>query len=46
MNNPSITDIVHAFDRELRRELNDRLPLRVGVIAVNHFKLFLPMQKY
>lgn len=46
MNNPSITDIVRAFDRELRRELNDRLPRRVEVIAVNHFKLFLPMQKY
>lgn len=37
MNNPSITDLIRAFDRELRRELNDRLPRRVGVIAVNHF---------
>lgn len=37
MNNPSISDIVRALDREVRRELNDRLPRRVGVIAVNHF---------
>ena len=37
MNNPSISDIVSALEREVRRELNDRLPRRVGVIAVNHF---------
>lgn len=36
-NNPSISDIVRALDREVRREINDRLPRRVGVIAVNHF---------
>ena len=37
MNNPSISDIVRALDRKVRREINDRLPRRVGGIAVNHF---------
>ena len=37
MNNQSISDLVRQFERELRIELNDRLPRKVGVIAVNHF---------
>lgn len=36
-NNPSITDIVQVLERRVRQELNDRLPRRVGVVAVNHF---------
>ena len=36
-NNPSITDIVQVLERRVRQELNDRLPRRVGVMAVNHF---------
>ena len=36
-NNPSITDLVQVLERRVRQELNDRLPRRVGVMAVNHF---------
>ena len=36
-NNPSITDIVQVLERRVLQELNDRLPRRVGVMAVNHF---------
>lgn len=36
-NNPSIADIVQVLERRVRQELNDRLPRRVGVMAVNHF---------
>ena len=36
-NNPSITDIVQVLEHRVRQELNDRLPRRVGVMAVNHF---------
>ena len=36
-NNPSITDIVQVLERRVRHELNDRLPRRVGVMAVNFF---------
>lgn len=35
--NPSITNIVHRIATRLEREVNDRLPRRVGVIAVKHF---------
>ena len=37
MPNPQMTDIVRSLERQVREELNDRLPRRVGVIAVNHF---------
>lgn len=35
--NPSISDIVKVLEKRVRQELNDRLPRRVGVMAVNHF---------
>ena len=35
--NPSISDIVKVLEKRVRQELNDRLPRRVGVVAVNHF---------
>ncbi|MBQ5370237.1 MAG: hypothetical protein IIU50_01640 [Bacteroidaceae bacterium] len=34
---PSITNIVHRIATRLERDVNDRLPRRVGVIAVKHF---------
>lgn len=37
MANQRITDIVRVLDKRVRRELNDRLPRRVGVVAVNFF---------
>ena len=33
----SISDIVKVLEKRVRQELNDRLPRRVGVMAVNHF---------
>lgn len=42
--NPSITNIVHQIATRLEREVNDRLPRRVGVIAVKHFNQKLPRQ--
>ena len=35
--NPSISDIVQVLEKRVRQELNDRLPRRVGVVAVNFF---------
>lgn len=35
--NPSITGIVRQISEQINRELNDRLPRKVGVMAVNHF---------
>lgn len=37
MPNPRMTDIVRSLAHQVREELNDRLPRRVGVIAVNYF---------
>lgn len=37
MANQRITDIVRVLDKRVRRELNNRLPRRVGVVAVNFF---------
>ena len=35
--NPSITAIARQISEKVNRELNDRLPRKVGVMAVNHF---------
>ena len=35
--NPSISDIVKVLEKRVRQEINDRLPRRVGVVAVNFF---------
>lgn len=37
MANPKISDLVRVLEKKVRQELNDRLPRRVGVIAVNFF---------
>ncbi len=41
---PNITNIVHRIATRLEREVNDRLPRRVRVIAVKHFNQKLPRQ--
>lgn len=35
--NLSITGIVRQISEQINRELNDRLPRKVGIMAVNHF---------
>lgn len=37
MGNPNIINLVEHIRREVDREVNDRLPRKVGITAKNHF---------